>query len=154
VDRMRQNPLCRAVRCDKLTLAALEATLALYRDPDRARREIPVLAMLGASPEELARRAEDLMARIRAGGVQATTAPATSAVGGGAMPGVELPTTVVVLPPGDGRADELARRLRQGSTPVIARVREGAVLLDPRTVHPDEEAAMVEAVLAVAARHA
>jgi L-seryl-tRNA(Ser) seleniumtransferase len=153
VDRMRRNPLCRAVRCDKLTLAALEATLALYRDPERARKEIPVLAMLGASTEGLARRAEDLAARIRAGGVHATTAPATSAVGGGAMPGVELATTVVVLEPGEAGADDLAGRLRQASTAVIARVRDGAVLLDPRTVHPDEEAAMVDAVLA-AARHA
>lgn len=153
VDRMRRNPLCRAVRCDKLTLAALEATLALYRDPERARREIPVLVMLAMSTEELARRAEALAARIRAAGVQATTAPAASAVGGGAMPGVELATTVVVLPPGEAGADELAGRLRAGPTAVIARVRDGAVLLDPRTVDPAEEHAMVEAVLA-AAHHA
>jgi L-seryl-tRNA(Ser) seleniumtransferase len=148
IDRIRRNPLCRAMRCDKLTLAALEATLALYRDPDRARHGIPVLAMLGANAEALARRAAELAARIRDGGGRASTAPATSAVGGGAMPGVELPTTVVVLAPGAEGADGLARRLREASTPVVARVRDGAVLLDPRTVDGGDEDALVEAVVA------
>jgi L-seryl-tRNA(Ser) seleniumtransferase len=148
IDRIRRNPLCRAMRCDKLTLAALEATLALYRDPDRARHGIPVLAMLGANAETLARRASELAARIRDGGGRASTAPATSAVGGGAMPGVELPTTVVVLAPGAEGADGLARRLREASTPVVARVRDGAVLLDPRTVDGGDEDALVEAVVA------
>jgi L-seryl-tRNA(Ser) seleniumtransferase len=149
VDRMRRNPLCRAMRCDKLTLSALEATLALYRDPERARRIIPVLAMLAEDTGTLARRADALARRIRDRGGQASTAAATSAVGGGAMPGVELPTTVVVLAPGADGADGLARRLRQGETPVVARVRDGAVLLDPRTVDSGDEDALVEAVLAV-----
>jgi L-seryl-tRNA(Ser) seleniumtransferase len=148
VERMRRNPLCRAMRCDKLTLSALEATLALYRDPERARRQIPVLAMLSENTETLARRADTLARRIRDTGGQATTAAATSAVGGGAMPGVELPTTVVVLAPRADSADSLARRLRQAATPVVARIRDGAVLLDPRTVDSGDEDALVEAVLA------
>jgi L-seryl-tRNA(Ser) seleniumtransferase len=154
VDRMRRNPLCRAIRCDKLTLAALEATLALYRDPERARSTIPVLAMLGATAEELGRRAEAMAGRIRDAGGHAATTPATSAVGGGAMPGVELPTTVVVLRSGPSGADALARRLREGTTPVIARVREDAVLLDLRTVDPGDENTLMDAAMAALAADA
>jgi L-seryl-tRNA(Ser) seleniumtransferase len=151
VARMRENPLCRAMRCDKLTLAALEATLALYRDPERARDEIPVLRMLGASPGSLARRAEELAGRLREAGVAASTVDGTSAIGGGAYPGVELPTTLVVVRPAAGGTEALAGRLRTGRPPVVARVRDDSVLLDPRTVDPTEEDALVAAVSAVAA---
>jgi L-seryl-tRNA(Ser) seleniumtransferase len=148
IERMRENPLCRALRCDKLTLAALEATLALYRDPDRARAEIPVLRMLGATAEALAGRAHDLAQRLRDRGVPASTVAGTSAVGGGAYPGVELPTTLLALDPASGRADDLAGRLRSGEVPVVARVHDGAVVLDPRTVDVAEEAALISAVAA------
>jgi L-seryl-tRNA(Ser) seleniumtransferase len=146
VDEMRGNPLCRAVRCDKLTLAALEATLALYRDPARAWREIPVLRMLGADPGDLRRRAERLAESLRSAGVDAEPAAATSAVGGGAHPGVQLETTVVTLGAGPTGADRLAERLRSGEPAVVARVRDGRVLLDPRSVEPEDEPALVDAV--------
>jgi L-seryl-tRNA(Ser) seleniumtransferase len=148
VDRLRASPLCRAMRCDKLTLAALQATLSLYRDPHRARREIPVLRMLGAGKAELEARATTLADLLRARGVEATTVAARSAVGGGAYPGVELATTVIALRPGQGGADALARRLRMGTPAVVVRVRDGNLLLDPRTVDPVEELVLVDAVMA------
>jgi L-seryl-tRNA(Ser) seleniumtransferase len=146
IDRMRSNPMCRAVRPDKLTLAALEATLALYRDPERAIREIPTLAMLGASADELAGRAATLADRLRAGGARVSTVETTSRVGGGAYPGVDLPSVAVALDPPPA-PEEMARRLRAGQPPVVARVRDGRVLLDPRTVGISEEDALVDAVV-------
>lgn len=144
LERMRRNPLARALRCDKLTLAALEATLALYRD-DRARAEIPVLRMLGASADGLRARAEVLARRLAATGLETEPVSAPAAVGGGACPGVELPGTAVALA-FTGGAEELARRLRLGSPPVIGRIRDGRLLLDPRTVPPEREDELVAAV--------
>lgn len=144
---MRRNPLCRAFRPDKLALAALEATLGLYRDPERAVREIPTLRMLAATAESLKPRAEALAARLTEAGVPAGTEPAAGAVGGGAYPGVELPGFAVVLDPAGG-AERLARRLRAGEPPVVGRVRDGRLWLDPRTVAADEEAELVAAVVA------
>lgn len=146
LERMRRNPLYRALRCDKLTLAALEATLALYRD-DRALREIPVLRMLGAPATELRDRADSLTRRLQEAGVDAQAVAAVAAVGGGACPGVELPGTAVAITFGGG-AEELSRRLRLGAPPVVGRIREGRLLLDPRTVAPAHEDALVGAVTA------
>jgi L-seryl-tRNA(Ser) seleniumtransferase len=146
IGRMRANPLCRALRPDKLTLAALEATLALYRDPAVARAEVPVLRMLTAPAADLASRAAGMAERLRGMGVAATTVATTSAVGGGAYPGAELPTTAVAVTPGPDGPDALARRARLGSPPVVARIREGKLLLDLRTVAVEEEEALVRAV--------
>jgi len=130
----RRHPLARATRIDKLSLAALEATLMIYRDPGRARREIPVVAMLGASESELAARAE----RLRAGiGAAALSVRASGKVGGGALPLLELDGPAVALA-GEGDPVALARALRQADPPVIARIHEGRVLLDPRTLTDDE----------------
>jgi L-seryl-tRNA(Ser) seleniumtransferase len=150
VERMRRNPLCRAFRCDKLTLAALDATLTLYRDPAAARREIPVLRMLGSDSAELARRAGRLANALRDRGVETTLVETASAVGGGACPGVELPTTAIGLAGTDGAA-ALAHRLRTGTPPVVARVRDDTVLLDLRTVEPGEEATLEDCVVAALA---
>lgn len=145
VDAMRANPLCRSVRPDKLTLAALEATLALYRDPETAVREIPTLRMLGADARDLETRAKAMALRLEDAGIPGAVEPAAGAVGGGAYPGVELPGfAVVVRPP---NAEELARRLRTGDPPVVARVRDDRVWLDPRTVSPAEEDELVVAVI-------
>jgi L-seryl-tRNA(Ser) seleniumtransferase len=146
LDRMRRNPLCRALRPDKLTMAALEATLTLYRSPERARVEIPVLRMLSATAEELGRRAVEMAGRLRRSGVQASTVAGTSAIGGGAYPGVELPTTLVAVAPGSAGVEALAHRLREGRIPVIARPRDH-LLLDLRTVDPEEEDVLVAAVV-------
>jgi L-seryl-tRNA(Ser) seleniumtransferase len=127
----RAHPLARAVRIDKLSLAALAATLRLYRDPDRARREIPVLAMLDADPAALRARAQRLADAF--GGV---VVEATAKVGGGALPLLGLEGPVARLP--DPEPDRLAARLRAGEPPVIGRIADGALLLDPRTMTDDE----------------
>ncbi len=134
----RRNPIARAVRADKMTLAGLEATLMLYRDPDAVRREVPVLRMLTLSPADLQRRAEALAAGCP-GACAARTVAGSSGVGGGAFPGAALPTTLVSLDPGPRGADALCARLRAGRPPVIARVADGRVLLDPRTLAASDD---------------
>ena len=149
VARCRANPLARALRADKLTLAALEATLALYREPATALAEIPVLAMLTMTPEDLAARARALVEHCPPE-LGPEVRPGESAVGGGSFPGAVLPTTLVVLDPGALGADGLALRLRLGEPAVVARVADGRVLLDPRTLplaaYPDLGAALRRAV--------
>jgi len=148
VRALRESPLARALRADKLTLAALEATLALYREPEMAIGEIPVLAMLTADPEDLRRRAAELAAVCPAA-LKPELAPGESAVGGGSFPGATLPTTLVALDPGALGANGLALRLRLGDPPLVARVEGGRLLLDPRTL--DRVApAVVGAALAAA----
>ena len=147
IARMRANPLCRALRVDKLTLAGLEATLALYRDPARALRQIPVLRMLTASAEEIGERAQAFAERLRAQGCEADTRAGESRIGGGAYPAAARGTVLVAIVPPAGRsAAALERRLRAGHPPVVARVAEDRVLLDLRTVFPDEEDALARAV--------
>ncbi len=136
------------MRIDKLSLAALEATLSLYRDPERARREIPVLAMLESSEEELGARAKRISAAI--GSEVAKVTWASAKVGGGALPLLELEGPVVAIDDPRG-ADTLASALRAGEPPVIARIREGRVLLDPRTL-TDEEADLLGATVRTALR--
>jgi L-seryl-tRNA(Ser) seleniumtransferase len=144
IERMRRNPLCRALRVDKVALAGLEATLSLYRDPEVALREVPTLRMLSASIEELEARAGDLLAKLEAGGVGVSMAPGASVVGGGTFPGVELPTRVLRIPGTEGRApDQLAAALRDGNPPVICRIEGNELVLDPRTIEPDEVADLV-----------
>ena len=134
-----RHPLARALRIDKLSLAALEATLAIYRDPERARQEIPVLAMLEADPGVLQARAERLASAIGGEVVEAV-----AKVGGGALPLLELTGPAVALH--SGSPDETAARLRAGDPPVLARIQDGRVLLDPRTM-ADEEVEWVAAAL-------
>jgi L-seryl-tRNA(Ser) seleniumtransferase len=129
----RRNPLARAMRADKMTLAALEATLALYRDPVAAIREIPVLAMLTLDATALRARAAGLRDAISLPEASALL-PGSSAVGGGSFPGAVLPTTLVALEPGATGAASLALRLRLGSPSVVARIEAGKVVLDPRTL--------------------
>jgi L-seryl-tRNA(Ser) seleniumtransferase len=150
----RANPHARAARADKMTFAALEATLELYRDADTALREIPVLRMLTLPSEELARRARSLAEAIGAS-CPATPRPrlteGSSVTGGGSFPGAALPTTLVVLEPGPRGADALALALRMGTPSVVTRVANGAVVLDPRTL-PVERFADLAAALGRALR--
>ena len=129
VARIRRHPLARAVRIDKLSLAALEATLELYRDPARALREVPVLRAVAEPAAAVRERAERLAARL-GGDVAATTAR----VGGGAVPLLEIESFACAL---DG-GDQLAAALRSADPPVVARVQEGRVLLDCRTLTDEE----------------
>jgi L-seryl-tRNA(Ser) seleniumtransferase len=133
-ERLRRHPLQRALRADKLTLAALEGTLALHEDPERARREIPVLRMLDEPLERVRERAERL-AGLVGGEVEETVAR----VGGGALPLAELPSAACAI------EEELAAPLRLGDPPVLGIVRDGRLLLDARTLAEPEvdEAARV-----------
>lgn len=151
IARMRKNPLCRAFRVDKLTLAALEATLALYRDPDVALREVPVLRMIALGVAELERRARTWADRLRAAGVAADVVPGASAIGGGAYPGVELPTMLVAIDPAPRSAREVETALRRGDPAVVARIDDDRVVLDPRTVLEEEEATLLGRVVDAAA---
>jgi L-seryl-tRNA(Ser) seleniumtransferase len=140
----RRHPLARAMRIDKLSLAALEATLRLYLDPDRARREIPVLAMLEVDDETLEARARTLADGI---GVAAVVTRSVAKVGGGALPLLELEGPAVALESRAGPA-ELSRSLRASDPPVLARIHEGRVVLDPRTLREDELDAVIAAARA------
>jgi L-seryl-tRNA(Ser) seleniumtransferase len=141
VSSCRASPLARAMRADKITLAALAATLALYQDADAAIREIPVLRMLTLDPDTLQRRAGELAACCPPS-FEPELVPGQSAVGGGAFPGAALPTTLVALRAGPMGPDSLALRLRLGEPAIVARVSDGRLMLDPRTL-PDEAIELV-----------
>jgi len=152
VARLKAHPLLRAVRVDKLTLAALEATLKLYRAPERAATGIPVLAMLGAPVDALDRRAE----RLRAGladvpGLEAAVEAGTGFAGGGALPEAVIPTRIVALRCPSASVGDLARRLRRHRPAVVGRVKDGRLLFDLRTVADDEVAEIAAACRAVMA---
>jgi L-seryl-tRNA(Ser) seleniumtransferase len=148
IARLRRNPLARAVRIDKLCLAGLEATLRLLREPERARREIPVLRMLSLSAGEIGARADALAGRIReaAPGIVCTVEDAASEVGGGALPLQVLPTRVVALRIPEG-AGSLESRLRLGNPPILVRIKDDRVLLDLRTVASQDDGAILARVL-------
>jgi L-seryl-tRNA(Ser) seleniumtransferase len=148
VQKIEKDPLMRAFRLDKMTLAALEATLRLYLDEARALREVPVLAMLNTPPEELRRRADGLATRLQGlpGLAAVRVVQDVAYVGGGSLPEEALPTWVVELTAADHSDSEFARRLRVGEPAVVGRVRDGKVLLDLRTVRAAQEAALAEAV--------
>jgi L-seryl-tRNA(Ser) seleniumtransferase len=150
VARCRRHPIARAVRADKMTLAGLEATLTLYRDPAQVVVEVPVLRMLTLDPPELARRA-DRLASLCPPVLRAALQPGESAVGGGSFPAAVLPTTLVALDAGALGPDGLALRLRVGDPAVVARVAGDRVLLDPRTL-PEESFPAVAAALVEALR--
>jgi L-seryl-tRNA(Ser) seleniumtransferase len=145
LDAMRRNPLARSYRVDKLTLAALETTLALYRDPPRAMREIPTLALLAAPPSELRERAESLRLALGREGVAGETVETTGSVGAGAFPDAALPGAAVAL---SGDAERWATRLRGGSPAVVGRVHDGRMHLDLRAVLPHELPDLARAVVA------
>lgn len=136
LDRMRRNPLLRALRPDKLTLAALEATLRMYRDPDSCRERLPVLWMILRGEEELRDEAQALCDAVRANcpEVDAAIEQGFSEAGGGSLPGVRLPTWLVTVRAAGGPAASLAAALRAGDTPVICRVVRESLVFDPRTL--------------------
>lgn len=142
VSRIARHPLARALRIDKLTLAALEATLRLYRDPERAAREIPTLRYLSRTKDELRALAERLKNEIEDRGPEkwrTELVDEQSQVGGGSLPGEDLPTVCVRLQPPEGTpVDEIARRLRLNDPAVFARIKENALFLDPRTLEENE----------------
>jgi L-seryl-tRNA(Ser) seleniumtransferase len=145
IARMRSNSLFRALRVDKLIYAALEATLLAYvrRDPD----SIPTLRMMRLSKEAIGERAEALARKIASPKLKVEVVDGESILGGGAAPGSSvLPTRVLALSYEGLSADELAAGLRGSEPPIIARVEEGRVLLDLRTVFPEQDAAVAAAL--------
>ncbi len=148
VERIRRNQLARALRVDKFTVAALEATLRLYLDEEKAVCEIPVWRMLTASSIRLCERAESLARRLEPlfGKDSVEVCSGASRVGGGALPTAELPTSLVVVNPSKMTPAELAERLRVGPLPVVARVQHDRLLLDLRTVEEEREEGLIEAM--------
>lgn len=155
VEACRRHPLARALRVDKMTLAALQATLRAYADGTP--EELPLWRMMASPPELLRQRAEGLALRIERAarelcggspvpGAAVGAVECRSAVGGGSLPGEALPSWAVVVRSPQASAAALAAALRRHSPPVIGRVEEGALLLDLRTVAPDEEEAVAQAV--------
>lgn len=140
VDAMRRNPLYRALRVDKMTIAALDSVLADHERGDET--AVPVLRMLGASATEVGARAGALLETLRPllPGVSFELRAGTSAVGGGAAPDVEIATTLLTIRHPDLSAERLAARLRDGTPPVVVRVAHDQVWIDLRTVQPEEEA--------------
>jgi len=145
VDRVRRNPLFRALRVDKLTLAALEATLRLFLRSDGGEDDHPTLRMLRTPADVIARRAAALRRAIRRGApaYEVALVPGHSQVGSGSLPGEDLPTTLVALAHPVHAPSALARRLRLASVPVYTRIVDERVCLDPRTVLPGEERTLV-----------
>jgi L-seryl-tRNA(Ser) seleniumtransferase len=154
LERMRSHPVARAMRIDKLSLAALEATLRLHRDPRRAVGELPVLSMMCATDDELSARAARLRDRITAAAgalSEVEVGRASGRAGGGALPLLELDGPVVAVRPRAVSLEELQTTLRTHDPPVIARVKDDALLLDPRTM-TEADAAVAAAAVAVALR--
>jgi L-seryl-tRNA(Ser) seleniumtransferase len=144
VDACRRNPLTRAMRVDKLTLAALEATLALYRDPARAFVDVPVLAMVTAPADSIRERANRLAASLRERGVLCDVVESEAAVGGGAFPTARLASSAVAL---RGRSADLEVKLRTGDPPIIGRIVDERIQLDLRSLLPDRDEDLARAAV-------
>ena len=143
---LRRNPLCRALRVDKLTLAALEATLRLYRDPENARIRIPALRMLTASESDLFERARMLASRLSARGIPAEAVQSTGLVGGGAYPDLQLASAAVCVGTPE-QASRLERSARLARPAVIGRIVEDRFAIDLRAVQAGDED-VIERVIA------
>jgi L-seryl-tRNA(Ser) seleniumtransferase len=137
VQKMRRNSLFRALRVDKLTYAALEATLLAYIKGDYD--AIPALRMMQLSKAEIGERAENLVSEINSSQTEAELVDGESLIGGGSAPSSVLPTRLIALTAKNVSANELAARLRRSDPPVIARVEDGRILLDLRTVFPEQD---------------
>lgn len=149
IEEIKKNPLNRALRIDKFTLAALEAVLRLYLDPVVARKEIPTLAMLGLPEEGLRQRAEQLaknIQKIPEADCQPEILPVFSQVGGGALPEQKIPSWAVALCPETMPVNQLEQGLRQAPIPVVARIADNRLLVDLRTVAEDELELLTESL--------
>ena len=148
IDQISRHPLMRALRVDKLTLAALAATLRLYRDQETAEREVPTLALLSTSSENLRNRAERLAERMAASDKieSAETMEDVAYLGGGSVPTQQLPTWCVAIQAANNTVDELAAKLRTGKVSVFGRVHRDRLLLDLRSVLPSQDDQLAQAV--------
>ncbi len=153
VEAVRKNPLARALRVDKVTLAALEATLTLFLDDERALHEVPCLRMLARTLVELDEQAGRLAAELRRRAPDATVevVDGFSQMGSGSLPGQDLPTRLVAMASPSLNADELALAMRRHEPPVFTRISGDRVLVDPRTLLDGDEAAVLDAAAAALA---
>jgi L-seryl-tRNA(Ser) seleniumtransferase len=148
IDKIKRHPLARAVRADKMCLAALSATLRAYV-LERAESEIPVWRMIATTEDEVKARASGWMLKFNEAKIKASIRKGESTVGGGSLPGSVLPTWLVALE--EGNPEQMALALRAAPTPVIGRIMDNRLLFDPRTVLDDQENALIETVIAAAA---
>jgi len=149
VEQLKRNPLTRALRPDKLTLAGLEATLRLYRDEGQALAAIPTLRMLTQTAVEVKRRAQGLARRLRrrlGAAAKVNLVPTIARVGGGSLPQIELPSWALSPEHPDWPAHKLDRALHDTTPPVIGRVEHQRLLLDVRTILPEDEGTFLEVV--------
>ncbi|MBI4697998.1 MAG: L-seryl-tRNA(Sec) selenium transferase [Nitrospirae bacterium] len=151
IQKIQKNPFLRAVRVDKLTLASLEATLMLYLDEEKAVSEIPTLRMLTQSKAVIKKRAQKISASLKkdiSGKASIGIIEDQSRAGGGSLPETDFPTFAVSIKPSQISVNELEKRLRLGNAPVIARIKEDALLIDARTVQDKEIMALVDCIKA------
>jgi L-seryl-tRNA(Ser) seleniumtransferase len=150
IEIIEKNPLMRAIRIDKMTLAALEATLMCYLDMDSAKEKIPMLSMLLQRPEKIRARAKKVASALKRGvaadSVKIGVVADVSQSGGGALAGIAFDTFAVAVAPLTMSVNDLERRLRLGNPPVVARIKDDRLILDMRTVRDEEVGALVKAV--------
>lgn len=153
ITRLKRNPLYRALRCDKLCLAALEATLRLYLNPEIAKKEIPTIKMMSLSENELRKKASHLARSLRNAFRKANIGcgielnKGSSQVGGGSFPESSLPTTLVRLYPENISAQALRQNLLEADLPLLGRIEKNAFCLDPRTLQQSEYPAVVNSLV-------
>ena len=147
IGRVKRHPLARALRVDKVTLAALDATLQLYLDPQRAEQRIPLLRLLSTPLDNLRYRAEQLAPQIDAlpAVASAEVVQDVAYLGGGSVPGHEIPTWCIAVTPKERGVDELARKLRTGNPALYGRIQHDRLLIDLRSVFADEDLRIVDA---------
>ena len=147
VEAIKRHPLARALRVDKVTLAALDATLQLYLDPEKAEQRLPLLRLLSTPLENLRFRAEQMAPQIAAteGVASAEVVESAAYLGGGSVPGQEIPTYCIAVTPASGSVDELSRRLRTATPAVYGRIQQDRLLIDLRTVFVDQDQRILEA---------
>jgi L-seryl-tRNA(Ser) seleniumtransferase len=148
IDRLRRHPLMRALRVDKLTLAALEGTLLDYVE-GRAADTVPVVRMITADADAIEARAHALAEPLHAAGWTVSIVSGASAIGGGSAPGVELSTVLVAIERDGLTADDLGRRLRAANPPIVTRIEHDRVVLDLRTVLESQDDSLKDVLLSI-----
>jgi L-seryl-tRNA(Ser) seleniumtransferase len=155
IAKCKGNPMARALRVDRVTLAALQATLMLYLEPERLAERLPTLNMIAMPAGEIRKRADivaQALAREAEGAAAVTVAEDESRIGGGALPGSAIPTFAVVISPQRISSDDFVFELRKCETPIVGRISEDRVLLDLRTVKPSEDDLLIKSINGVFAR--
>ena len=151
IERVKKNPLARALRCDKMSYAAAEATLKLYLEPEKLTKTHPVLSMITEQPASVKRRTQALRRRLLSeveGKAELSIVPGETEMGSGSLPGKSIPTFILQLKPLKSSPDELGKRLRLGRPPVFTRIADETVIFDLRTVFRGEEKILADCILA------